>query len=69
MQWDERARMASRDDEVLIKTEGRLCLITINRPDVRNARDKVTNLRMMDAIIDADHDSSISMIAITGSGD
>jgi enoyl-CoA hydratase len=61
--------MESRDDEVMVKTEGRLCLITINRPDVRNARDKATNLRMMDAIIDADHDPSISMIAITGSGD
>jgi enoyl-CoA hydratase len=61
--------MAGDKDEVLIRTEGRLCLITINRPEVRNARDKATNLRMMDAIIDADHDPAVSMIAITGAGD
>lgn len=61
--------MASDEDKVLVRTEGRLCLITINRPEVRNARDKATNLRMMDAIIDADHDAAISMIAITGAGD
>jgi len=61
--------MADDKDEVLIRTEGRLCLITINRPEVRNARDKATNLRMMDAIIDADHDPAVSMIAITGAGD
>jgi len=61
--------MAGDKDEVLIRTEGRLCLITINRPEVRNARDKATNLRMMDTIIDADHDPAVSMIAITGAGD
>ena len=61
--------MADDKDEVLIRTEGRLRLITINRPEVRNARDKATNLRMMDAIIDADHDPAVSMIAITGAGD
>jgi len=61
--------MAGDKDEVLIRTEGRLYLITINRPEVRNARDKATNLRMMDAIIDADHDPAVSMIAITGAGD
>ena len=62
--------MASdNNNEVLISTENKVCLITINRPDVRNARDKATNLRMMDAIIDADHDPAISMIAITGAGD
>jgi len=61
--------MAGDKDEVLIRTEGRLRLITINRPEVRNARDKATNLRMMDTIIDADHDPAVSMIAITGAGD
>ena len=60
---------SDNNSEVLVSTENKVCLITINRPDVRNARDQATNLRMMDAIIDADHDPAIAMIAITGAGD
>lgn len=61
--------MTCKDNDVLVSTEGKVCLITINRPDRRNARDHATNLSMMNAIIDADHDPAIAMIAITGAGD
>jgi enoyl-CoA hydratase/carnithine racemase len=56
-------------NDVLVTTRNRVCLVTINRPDRRNARDHATNLGMMNAIIDADHDPEIAMIAITGAGD
>jgi enoyl-CoA hydratase len=61
--------MTDTENEVLVKIENRVCLVTINRPDRRNARDRATNIRMMDAILDADHDPDVSMIAITGAGD
>lgn len=61
--------MTGSSNDVLVGTENKVCLITINRPDRRNARDHATNLRMMEAIIDADHDPMIAMIAITGAGD
>jgi enoyl-CoA hydratase/carnithine racemase len=61
--------MSGNDNEVLVTTRNRVCLVTINRPDRRNARDHATNLRMMNAIIDADHDPEVAMIAITGAGD
>jgi crotonobetainyl-CoA hydratase len=61
--------MSGNDNDVLVTTRNQVRLITINRPDRRNARDHAINLRMMNAIIDADHDPEIAMIAVTGAGD
>jgi enoyl-CoA hydratase/carnithine racemase len=56
------------DDEILITTENHIRLITINRENVRNARTRAHNRRIGEAIIEADHDSDIFLIAITGAG-
>jgi enoyl-CoA hydratase/carnithine racemase len=56
------------DDEILIATENRIRLITINRENVRNARTRAHNRRIAEAIMEADHDPDISLIAITGAG-
>ncbi|MCD6074063.1 MAG: enoyl-CoA hydratase [Rhodospirillales bacterium] len=56
------------DDEILVATENRIRLITINRENVRNARTRAHNRRIAEAIMEADHDPDISLIAITGAG-
>jgi enoyl-CoA hydratase len=56
-------------DEILINVEHQICFVTINRPEVRNARTPEHNYRMMQAIIEADHDPGVRMIAVTGTGD
>lgn len=47
---------------------GRVRLLTLNRPDVRNALNSELNDALIDAIIAADHDRSVYVIAITGAG-
>jgi len=56
------------DDEILIATENHIRLITINREDVRNARTREHNRRIAEAIMEADHDPDIFLVAITGAG-
>jgi len=41
--------MASVDNEVLVSVDNHVCLITINRPERRNARTPEVNYRMMEA--------------------
>lgn len=59
----------STEDELLISTKDHVCLLTMNRPEKRNARTRELNRRMMEAIIDADHNPDVFLIAITGAGD
>jgi len=56
------------DEEILIGTNDHVRLITINRESARNARTRAHNQRIAEAIIEADHDPSIHMVAITGAG-
>lgn len=56
------------DDEIRVETENHIRLITINREDVRNARTRAHNLRIAEAIMEADHDPDIFLVAITGAG-
>lgn len=56
------------DDILLVEDRGRVRLLTLNRPDVRNALNRNLNDRLVDAIIEADHDPEVYAIAITGSG-
>jgi enoyl-CoA hydratase len=60
--------MASVDNEVLVSVDNHVCLVTINRPERRNARTPEVNYRMMEAVLEADNDPSIFLIAITGAG-
>lgn len=56
--------------EGVLKTEtaGRVRLLTLNRPEVRNALDAALNEELAAAVIEADHDPDVYAIAVTGSG-
>ena len=55
--------------EVLeIQTIGRTRLLTLNRPERRNALNRALNDALAEAVIEADHDPEVYVIAITGSG-
>lgn len=55
-------------DTVLITKEGKTGIITINRPEVRNALDKPTFQAMHDAFQQLDEDPDIRVIIVTGAG-
>ncbi len=55
------------DDVLKIETIGKVRLLTLNRPEVRNALNRELNDALVDALIEADHDDC-AVIAITGSG-
>jgi enoyl-CoA hydratase/carnithine racemase len=58
------------DSDVLkISTVDRVCLLTLNRPDRRNALSRDLNQALRRAILDADVDPDVSLVAITGAGD
>lgn len=56
------------DDILKVETVGRVRLLTLNRPDVRNALNTALNDAIAEAVMDADHDPEVYAIAITGSG-
>lgn len=56
------------DDILRIEDRGPVRLLTLNRPDVRNALNRDLNDRLVDAVIEADHDPRVFAVAITGAG-
>lgn len=56
------------EDVLKVETKERVRLLTLNRPDVRNALNTPLAEAIMNAIIDADHDPAVYVIAITGAG-
>ena len=52
-----------------IDIKDRVCLLTLNRPDSRNALSRELLAALTDAVIAADHDPEVSLVAITGAGD
>ena len=58
------------DDDVLkIRIENHICLLTLNRPEARNALSAELSLALVEAILDADENPDVFLIAITGEGD
>lgn len=55
--------------KVLIETRGPVALITINRPEVRNALDTETWRLLLQAFLDLEADAGINVILVTGAGD
>lgn len=51
-----------------ITNHGRVRLLTLNRPERRNALSKELKSAIVNAIIDADFDHSVYVVAITGKG-
>ena len=60
--------MASEKSVLLSKIENKVCLLTLNRPDSRNALSLELRSAFRQAILDADDDPDISVVAITGAG-
>lgn len=51
-----------------IETHGRVRLLRLNRPDVRNALSGELNDALVNALIEADHDPAVYAVAVTGAG-
>jgi enoyl-CoA hydratase len=56
----------SQHTTVDIKTDGPIQIITINRPECRNAVDGPTAQQLFDAFVDADRDPDIAVAVLTG---
>ena len=55
-------------DKVLLRRQGAVLVITINRPQVRNAIDLETSERIGAALTDLDADDTLRVAVITGAG-
>ena len=58
----------STEDVLKISTLAHVRLLTMNRPDRRNALSRELKTALAHAIIDADVDNDVSVVAITGAG-
>ncbi|MGH9019873.1 MAG: crotonase/enoyl-CoA hydratase family protein [Acidimicrobiales bacterium] len=56
-------------DEVLTERRGRVALITLNRPEARNAINRATAEALEAALNDAEMDAEVWAIVLTGAGD
>jgi crotonobetainyl-CoA hydratase len=54
---------------VLVERHGHTVLLTMNRPEVRNAVDIDMSIALGDAVEDAEHDPDVWVIVLTGAGD
>ena len=59
----------SHDDAVLVERKGAVMIITINRPNVRNAVDLAVSIAIGDALAEAEVDRGVWAIILTGAGD
>ena len=55
-------------DEILTEHHGRVLVITINRPDARNAVNLAVSQGLADAVDKLDEDADLSVAVITGAG-
>ncbi|BBZ61615.1 crotonase/enoyl-CoA hydratase family protein [Mycolicibacterium monacense] len=55
-------------DEVLLERQGRTLIITINRPEARNAVNFAVSQGLADAVDELDSDTSLSVAILTGAG-
>lgn len=55
-------------DEVLLERQGRTLIITINRPEARNAVNFAVSQGLADAVDELDGDTSLSVAILTGAG-
>lgn len=56
-------------ENILYKSENHIAYITINRPDKLNALNKATINELSSAFVDANRDSNIRVIILTGTGE
>jgi crotonobetainyl-CoA hydratase len=56
-------------EAVLVDRAGNVLIITINRPDARNAINSAVSVGIGEALEEAQHDPDVRAVVITGSGD
>ena len=56
-------------DVILKETEGRVAILTINRPDKLNALNQEVRDRMLELLDEIEHDDSIGVVVLTGAGE
>jgi len=56
------------DDELIIKDDGFIRVLQMNRPQRRNALSESLKIQMMNAVLDAEEDEGIRVLIITGTG-
>lgn len=56
-------------DEVLVERRDRVTLLTLNRPEARNAINRATAEALDAALTDAESDAGVWAVVLTGSGD
>lgn len=56
-------------DKVICSIENNIAIVTVNRPEVRNAMDKETWLCLRDVFDDLDKNDDVRVIIITGAGE
>lgn len=59
----------SEADHVVVERHGAVALVTINRPDKRNALDDATRRQLLDALDALRRDRGIRVVVLTGAGD
>lgn len=59
---------AGEDSELQVRDEGRLRIITLNRPDRMNALTPSLHHALQDAVIAAANDADVGALALTGAG-
>lgn len=61
-------RHGGEDGELLVRDEGRLRIITLNRPERMNALTPALHHALQDAVIAAASDADVGALALTGAG-
>jgi enoyl-CoA hydratase len=56
-------------DTILVEREGRVAILTVNRPDKLNALNDQVRIDLLAALEAIEHDAGIGVVVITGSGE
>src|SRR5580700_1078730 len=59
----------SRYQRIVVRQEGHLARLTLNRPEQRNAIDRQMHLDLMTIFVDLADDPEVHVILLTGAGD
>ena len=61
-------RMDNTQKSLLVERDGGVAILTLNRPQARNAFDRALIAQLMDALREAEQDDGVSVVLLTGAG-
>src|SRR5260370_31720862 len=56
-------------ETILLEREGRVAILTVNRPDKMNALNEQVRTDMLAALAAVEHDDGVGVVVITGAGE